>query len=47
MNQGDLVERFLKIAVYLTFPYLIPNEILHVYLPEKRVHGLDVSKNYT
>ena len=37
MNKGDLVESFLEMAVYLTFTHLIPNEILHVYLPEKRV----------
>ena len=37
MNKGDLVESFLEMAVYLTFTHLIPNEILHVYLPEKYV----------
>ena len=34
MNQGNLAESFLKIAVYLIFPYLIPYKIMHVYLPE-------------
>ena len=28
---------FLKIAVYLTFPYLIPYKILHLYLSEMSV----------
>ena len=36
-NQGNLAESFLKIAVYLTFPYLIPYKILHLYLPEMSV----------
>ena len=36
-NQGNLVESFLKIAVYLTFPYLIPYKILHLYSPEMSV----------
>ena len=29
--------KFFKIAVYLTFPYLIPYKILHLYLPEMSV----------
>ena len=36
-NQGNLVESFLKIAFYLTFPYQIPYKILHLYLPEMSV----------
>ena len=36
VNQGNLAESF-KIAVYLTFSYLIPYKILHVYLPEMSV----------
>ena len=37
VNQGNLAKSFLKIAVYLTFPYLIPYKIPHVYLPEMSV----------
>ena len=32
MSQDNLAESFLKIVVYLTFPYLISYKILHVYL---------------
>ena len=37
VNQGNLAESFLKIVVYLTFLYLIPYKISHVYLPEMSV----------
>ena len=37
MNQSNLAESFLKIAVYLTFPYPTPYKILLVYLPEMSV----------
>ena len=37
MNQGNLAENFLKIAIYLTFPYLTPYKISNVYLPEMSV----------
>ena len=37
MSQGNLAESYLKIAVYLTSPCLIPYKISHVYLPEMSV----------
>ena len=37
VNQGNLAKSFLKIAVYLTFPDLIPYKISNVYLSEMSV----------
>ena len=36
-HQGNLAESFFKIAVYLTFLYLIPFKISHMYLSEMSV----------
>ena len=36
-NQGNFAESFFRIAVHLTFSYLIPYKILHLYLPEMSV----------
>ena len=47
VNKGNLAECFLKIGVYLTFPYLIPYKISHVYLPEMHERAYDVPKPST
>ena len=46
VNQGNLAESFPKIALYLTFPYLIPHKISHVYLPKISVR-MTLDKKYS